>query len=382
MSGDNLNNDEYDNNSLRSVSIRSESVDDESASEDENNSINEEINNFNRRGKNKEYELVKEYDNIADAMTDINKDFLKSNNLKKGTKNISSSKNCVQNYRCKVKGCPFCYRLIMNSNEESVKLEKNSSNHNHEGVVQSDWNLQKGILEKIFTQKLSEDTGKIKPKKILKEFQKKRDDNLLKSSISGDTLPDPAMQQIYNWVQRANSDLFKVGGKVTLADIEKYAIDHGKDTVPRNDLDTPFVLDHEIDLVSQRFRLGITTWRMLNNCNNFTGMVHSDTTHKVTWEGFPCFLFGRTDKNRTFHLAVVGICSNETQEDFGFIFKIWNDNVINMQPKYVLSDAAEAIFLGAKQVWCAIIRIMCFIHVLKVIIIIFIVINIIIIINL
>jgi len=370
MSANNLNDDEYDNISIRSVSVRDESVYEESSSED-NNLINEEIKKSSKRGKNKDYELVKQYENLTDAMTDINKDFLKSNNLKKGTKNVSSSKNCVQNFRCKVKGCPFCYRLVINSDEERVKQEKTNTDHNHDGLMQSDWNLQKEILEKVFANQISEGTVKVKPKKILKEFQKKRDDSFLKSNSSGDSLPDPGMQQIYNFVQRANSDLFKVGGKVTLGDIEKYAIEHGKDTVLRSDLDTPFVLDYEIDLVATRFRLGITTWRMLDACSNFTGMVHSDTTHKVTWEGFPCFLFGRTDKNRTFHLAVVGICSNETQEDFGFIFKIWNDNVINMQPKYVLSDAAEAIFLGAKQVWCAIIRIMCFIHVFKVIIIIF-----------
>ena len=367
-------NDEYDNISIRDISIRSESIDDELLSEEgENNNsvIIEENNNNKKRGEGKTYKLVQQYETLEDAMLDINEDFMNENNLKKGSRNVSSCKNCVQNFRCKVNGCPFCYRLIINNNEEKVKLEKSVVNHSHEGFDQHDWDVQKEILKKIFHDKISEGTGKVKPKKMLKEFQKIRDDLQLKSEKNGDTLPDPSMQQIYNLVSRISSKLFKVGGRVTLADIEKFANENGKNTVAANNFDEPFVLDFEIDLIAQKFRLGITTWRMLSACNNFKGMIHSDTTHKVTWEGFPCFLFGRTDKNRSFHLAVVAVCSNETQDDFGFIFRIWNDNVRNMQPIYVLSDAAEAIFLGAKQVWADIIRIMCFIHVLKVILLLF-----------
>jgi hypothetical protein len=104
----------------------------------------------------------------------LNKDFLIENNLKKGTKNISSSNNCVQNYCCKVKGCPFCYRLVINNNEENVKIEKCTLDHNHEGVEKRDWELQKQIIMKIYNEKISEGTGKAKGKMILKEFQKIR----------------------------------------------------------------------------------------------------------------------------------------------------------------------------------------------------------------
>jgi hypothetical protein len=85
----------------------------------------------------------------------MNKDFMNENNLKKGSKNVSSCKNCVQNFRCKVNGCPFCYRLIINNNEEKVKLEKSMADHNHEGFDQRDWDVQKEVLEKIYHDKIS-----------------------------------------------------------------------------------------------------------------------------------------------------------------------------------------------------------------------------------
>jgi hypothetical protein len=140
-------NDEYDDISIRDISIRNESSDDELLSEEgenNNNSVIIEENNNKKRGKGKTYKLVQQYETLEDAMIYMNKDFLNENNLKKGSKNVSSCKNCVQNFRCKENGCPFCYRLIINNNEEKVKLEKCTSDHNHEGFDQHDWDVLLG----------------------------------------------------------------------------------------------------------------------------------------------------------------------------------------------------------------------------------------------
>ena len=68
-------NDEYDNISIRDISIRSESIDDELLSEEgENNNsvIIEENNNNKKRGEGKTYKLVQQYETLEDAMLDIN----------------------------------------------------------------------------------------------------------------------------------------------------------------------------------------------------------------------------------------------------------------------------------------------------------------------
>ena len=123
-----------DDISIRSVSIRNESDDNGySSGEGENNFIIRKSSN-KKRGESIGYEIVEEYENIADAMKYLNKDFLVANNLKKSTSNVSSSKNCVHNYCCKLKECPLRYRLVKNNSDEKVLLQKSVFNHDHENV--------------------------------------------------------------------------------------------------------------------------------------------------------------------------------------------------------------------------------------------------------
>ena len=384
---DNIDIDELNYLPTRDICIRPDS--DSEKDDDNSELLSSHVSRKNVRGEGKAWELVSYFNSEEEAMMEYTDEKLREKNLRKATNNFSTSCNkCVKNFKCKVKGCGVCFRIVVNNSESSsiedykIKLETTIADHNHNQIVVSDWLKQREILESIFLEErkyvsIDSDNNEtnsgiinLKPSEVLKKFKNKRDNEKIKDASGETLLPDPSMKQIYN-LMNSKKHVFKKGGEVSLADIEAFAEEHSKDKVCKNEenMDVPFVLGLDIDVKAQKFRLGLSTWRLLDCCKNFEGMIHSDTTYKVNHEGFPCFLFGRTDKDRSFHTAMVGICSNEDENDFHFLFKLWNDNVENMNPKYIMSDAAGAIPNGAKRVWIDIKRSMCFAHVLNVFII-------------
>ena len=48
--------------------------------------------------------------------------------------------------------------------------------------------------------------------------------------------------------------------------------------------------------------------------------IHTDTTYKLIWQGFPCLIIGTTDMIKQFHPYGFAVCFNEKEKDFKFIF--------------------------------------------------------------
>ena len=64
--------------------------------------------------------------------------------------------------------------------------------------------------------------------------------------------------------------------------------------------------------------------------------------------GFPVFVHGGTDKDRTFHPFCIAVCSSEGAEDFEFVFRALKKSVEAVtgrpyEPKLLMADAAAAI---------------------------------------
>lgn len=81
----------------------------------------------------------------------------------------------------------------------------------------------------------------------------------------------------------------------------------------------------------------------------FSDKLHADATYKLIWQGFLVLICGTTDMRRHFHPFGVGVCVNERQEDFTFIFNTIKQkalHIFNVQPdfKVLISDAAGNLF--------------------------------------
>jgi hypothetical protein len=66
-----------------------------------------------------------------------------------------------------------------------------------------------------------------------------------------------------------------------------------------------------------------------------------------------------SDKNRKFHPLILAVSTHETFSEFFHILSAWR----NVNPKYLMADASEAVFNGAKLIWPHLIRLMCYAHV-------------------
>lgn len=137
--------------------------------------------------------------------------------------------------------------------------------------------------------------------------------------------------------------------------------------MPETELDRAFIVEFFTDLKDLKkpiLRLGITTRRLLQfGSDEDIKMINQDTTYKVVYERFPCFIIGFSDKARVFHPIIVGISTNETQEDFRTFLEAWKRHRPGLAPQYSMSDAAAAIGNAASAAFPNIVRCMCFVHV-------------------
>ena len=72
---------------------------------------------------------------------------------------------------------------------------------------------------------------------------------------------------------------------------------------------------------------------------------------------------GISDKNRTFHPIMVAISTHESKREFEFMFRQWKKVNNDLDFKFIVADAAEAVYNAAKVTWPGIVRLMCFAHV-------------------
>ena len=92
-------------------------------------------------------------------------------------------------------------------------------------------------------------------------------------------------------------------------------------------------------------------------------IVHSDCTYKCTWNNYPVTMMGFSDKNRKFHPTIIAVSSRETHTEFEFMLRTWKGVNASLNFRYLMADAAEAVFNAAKTIWPDIVRLMCYAHV-------------------
>jgi hypothetical protein len=95
----------------------------------------------------------------------------------------------------------------------------------------------------------------------------------------------------------------------------------------------------------------------------------SDTTYKLILQGYPVFVLCVTDNHRHVHPVMVGIATNETAEEFAFMFISFKTGVesemgVKNKPEILVADGANAITNGFKKVFGDhFTRVMCWAHV-------------------
>lgn len=136
---------------------------------------------------------------------------------------------------------------------------------------------------------------------------------------------------------------------------------------------TPFVLDYWRDKnngTGVKFRFVFTTLFLLNLFKS-VDKVCIDTTYKLNWNGFPLTILVTVDRNKKFHPIAFACTTNETGDDYGFVFNAVKTKIkeffsVDFEPKILISDAADAIRNGFYKIFPnATVDVMCFAHVLR-----------------
>lgn len=85
---------------------------------------------------------------------------------------------------------------------------------------------------------------------------------------------------------------------------------------------------------------------MLQNANN--EIWCADSTYQTNWQEYPVNIAGTFDRAGKFHFLALSLSTNETSNDFGFLFNAIKcaaelHHKMKVTPKYIMSDAASQI---------------------------------------
>lgn len=262
------------------------------------------------------------------------------------------------NYRCnmvKFRGdqCEAGRCLLYDSRNSTVHLYRSDSDHTHtdnlNAVNKMSSNVEEAIREMYVTDPM------VKPSTIRFNLDRK---NLI----------IPSASQLANFMRGLRAENFGAD-KISFPVLEKWLRDCSVIPIEKND---PFVVDHEILINEQRpnesvFRFFVSSKQLLESAIGVK-KLHTDATYKLIWQGFPVFLVGTSDMHRHFHMFGIGVCTNEANADFEFIFNALNKGVetvyhIPVDPDFLICDAAHAIHIAFAKVYGADkLIIMCWAH--------------------
>lgn len=193
-----------------------------------------------------------------------------------------------------------------------------------------------------------------KPKAIL--YQLLKDENLHQISIS----------QVKNTIAEYKEK--KYGNtNISLTQLTNFINANLK--VPES-MDEAFVVAFERsgDDEEPWFRYFVSTKRLLSMAID-AEIVHADATLKITIQGYPLLACGTSDKGGHFHLFGLMLATNETSEDYEFMFNsiIKGVSVVfnkQIEPKILIAHAAAAIKNGFENAFkTVVVIIMCWFHV-------------------
>lgn len=286
----------------------------------------------------------------------------------KFTKHGSKSglKNTKTNYRCgKVKQkskvqCDAKRRIVQNLSTTDFVVESNGLPHTC-GTIDA-CNLAKSISKEMKEMIVNCAQNHMTPKYIISHIDTLRTTNGL--FLNEET---PNIASIYYILKVAQMEktpkILYLGELIEWAEMNMDAPD---------ELDKPFVIgmDHSDEDERLKFRLVVTTKRLLQHCTNITHLC-VDATYKLTWHDFPFMVIGTVDMDKKFHPLCFALCTNETQLDFEFVFEALSNSVKEhtdgeLKPDILISDASNAIRNAFMSVFpLAVLMIMCYVHVLR-----------------
>ncbi|RNA28912.1 hypothetical protein BpHYR1_040067, partial [Brachionus plicatilis] len=133
-----------------------------------------------------------------------------------------------------------------------------------------------------------------------------------------------------------------------------YHLTSDDEEVP-DDYDKPFCPSFEKAVDNDQlmfFRIFITIKRLISNADK-TKHLTVDATYKLIWQGFPVLMIGTTDRQKHFHPFGICISTNETGDDFRFLFESLKKVVFDvMQLQYSSQIKHSLIFLKRERVMC------------------------------
>lgn len=140
--------------------------------------------------------------------------------------------------------------------------------------------------------------------------------------------------------------------------------------IPINE-DSPFVL--AITHLHTKFNIVFSTLRLLSHAA--AQGICADATYQTNWQGFPVIITGGFDAMQKFHMFALSVSSNETSDDFDFLFQSIKSGVSKfhkkiMKPDFIMCDAAAQIKNGFLNTFPHLSEeelaiLMCFFHVKK-----------------
>ena len=100
-----------------------------------------------------------------------------------------------------------------------------------------------------------------------------------------------------------------------------------------DDQDEPYFIDYQIKIDKndkitgaplkevEKFRFAISTKRLLYLAAEHARVIQADSTYKLIWNGNPVLIVGFTDQENTFHPVCLAVTTDETNNDYHFLFK-------------------------------------------------------------
>lgn len=259
---------------------------------------------------------------------------------------------------------PYCnkrYSIFLPSHTNEIILLHNNLDHNHAELlagrkqVMSDEMIDfvNGLFEKGVTQYDA-------VKKFIEEARRKE------SILLDEPIPN-ARQIEYRRKKFRDSNVKPL---INMGDLMEWCETHS--SYPDND-DEAFVLAHECSSISDKdmqFRFCLSTPALLQK---FIGLkqICIDATYKLNWNGFPLVILGTVDRAKKFHPLVYACTTNETTDDYTFIFESIKTAVevhfeSSFEPTIIIADGAHQILNAFFNVFTsADLGIMCFPHVIR-----------------
>lgn len=256
--------------------------------------------------------------------------------------------------------CEKRYNIFLPAESNEIILQDNLEEHNHEQIISKNQSqLTQEMIQFMFTLYHDRTTSY---ESVIRHINRARSTQNIFINEKNPTY----RQHEYRLKQHRDSNLKPV---VSVGDIAEFC--EANMRFPGNP-DDPFVLSYVTSDISENlyFRFCITTPFLLEKFTNVRLMC-IDATYKLNWNGYPLIVLGTVDRTKRFHPLLYACTSNETSNDYAFVFQSVKDGVknffrVSIDPKILVSDAAKAIQNGFFEVFPnAELNIMCFAHVIR-----------------